>query len=90
MKRYSRAVKVEDKLFVYDREKSLVLYVGEIEKDMHLFGDEEIIDGKYFVVDRAGLSKENWANKQVRFEYLNEWAFELDWEAGSYDLGEFL
>ena len=91
MKRYSRAVKVEGKLFVYDREKSLVLYVGKIDnKNRKWFEDEETIDDKYFVVDRAGLSKDNWANKEARYDYLAEWAFELDCELSNYDLSEFI
>ena len=91
MKRYSRAVKVEGKLFVYDREKSLVLYVGKIDnKNRKWFEDEETIDDKYFVVDRAGLSKANWANKEARHDYLAEWAFELDCELSNYDLSEFV
>lgn len=91
MKRYSRAVKVEGKLFVYDREKSLVLYVGKIDnKNRKWFEDEETIDDKYFVVDRAGLSKDNWANKEARHDYLAEWAFELDCELSNYDLSEFI
>ena len=90
-KRYSRPVKVENKLFMYDHENSMVLYVGKIEKRIaHLFADEELIDGKYFVVDRAGLSKANWVNKMIRHDYLAEWAFELDCEVSSYDLSEFM
>jgi hypothetical protein len=90
-KRYSRPVKVEGKLFMYDHQNSMVLYVGKVDKKIsHLFEDEELIDGKYFVVDRAGLNKANWVNKEVRHDYLAEWAFELDCEVSSYDLSEFM
>lgn len=90
-KRFTRPVKVENKLFMYDRKNKLVLYVGKVDKNIsHLFEDEELIDGKYFVVDRAGLAPENWTNKTSRLDYLTEWAFELDCEVSSYDLSEFM
>lgn len=89
MKRYSRAVKVGNKLFMYDRQRSLVLYVGKVDAENRKWlEDEEIIDGKYFVVAQIGLREENWKNKDARFDYLNEWAFELDCEFS--DLSEFL
>ena len=95
----SRVYKVNGKRFRYDYGHSVVEYVGkaddamweeEIEWKAHhghpLFGIDSY---GYYVIDSAGLSVENWKNKEVRDEYLTEWGYELAEEARRLFEAEF-
>lgn len=66
MKKYSRVVKVNGKRFRYNFDDCLVEYI---------YTDRETKETE--VVESIGLRVENWKNKEVRDEYLWEWAYEL-------------
>ena len=69
MKKYSRVVKVDGKRFRYNFDDCLVEYI---------YTDKETKETE--VIESIGLRKENWTNKEIREEYLSEWAFELQCE----------
>lgn len=82
--------KVEGKLFRYNREHAIVEYITKATDDMYednvewqaKFGRDlwDIDEDGYFVMDSIGLMRESWDNKEVRVEYLTEWAWELEAE----------
>ena len=85
--------KIGNKTFQYDREKAIVRYVFKATPDMYeddanwmkkhgrpLYGIDE--DG-YVLLDSAGLSVENWKNKESRIEYLTLWCHDIDYETSS-------
>lgn len=43
-----------------------------------LFDTDET--GEYMIIDGVGLRKENWKNKEIRDEYLDQWNAEMDEE----------
>ena len=69
MKKYSKPVRVGEYKFRYNYTDSLVEW---------LYTDKKT--RKNEVLDSVGLKLENWKNKEVREEYLQEWAFELKCE----------
>lgn len=87
---------VNKKTFLYDEEKATVYYVApateEEKKDNEEWQEKygknhwplwDFINhnGKdYTIITYAGLSRENWKNKEAREEYLSEWLLELDEE----------
>lgn len=87
MSKYSGIYKRNGKCFKYDFEHSIVEYVCKASKEeladneewQKKFGKDlwDIDEAGYIVIDSAGLRAENWKNKEVRDEYLDEWLFEL-------------
>lgn len=90
MNKYSGIYKRNGKCFKYDFEHSIVEYVCKASKQelednkswQEKFGKNlwDIDENGYIVIDSAGLRAENWKNKEVRDEYLDEWIFELQAE----------
>ena len=90
MKRFSGVYKRGGKCFRYDFQNCLVQLVykaGEEEladnaEWMAKHGEPlwDIDESGYMVSQSVGLRPENWKNKAVRDEYLDEWLFELDEE----------
>ena len=91
--------KVGKKMFRYDEKNCVVQYVYEATPDMYeddaewmdkyghpLWGIDK--DG-YIVLDSAGLSRENWDDKEIRQEYLTEWCYEISDEV-NYLVSEFV
>ncbi len=89
----SKVYELKGKLFRYNFDRCVVEYVakaGEEElKDeaewlerygRPLFGLDA--DG-YMVLDSAGLSRENWENREARDSYLFAWTTDLDEEAAA-------
>ena len=88
----SKIYRFKGKDFRYDFDHCIVEYVSKADELMlkeesewkaahngrSLFGIDS--DG-YSLVDSIGLRKENWENKEVRDEYLEEWIAELEYEA---------
>lgn len=87
----SHPIKVSDKLFRYDFDRSVVEYIIKADaetireenewKQKHgspLFGIDA--DG-YIVCSTAGLNVSNWKDTDARGEYLSGWANELAEEA---------
>lgn len=64
--------------FAYDKKNNLLLY---------LYKDEE--DGNYYEVEAIGLRPNNWKNKNVRDEYIEEYLDELNMEI-SYLANDFI
>ena len=64
--------------FAHDKKNDLLLY---------LYKDEE--DGNYYEVEAIGLRPDNWKNKNVRNEYIEEYLDELDTEV-SYLANDFI
>lgn len=81
---------VNKKHFLYDEKIAIVYYVApatEMEKQnneewQEKFGHDlwKFINhnGKdYTLITSAGLSRENWKDKEAREEYLSEWLYDL-------------
>ena len=87
----SRVYKVEEKLFRYDYDNCIVEWVTKASKEelkdnaewLEKYGKPlfDIDEHGYITNDGIGLRLENWKNKEVREEYLAEWANELNYEA---------
>lgn len=91
LNKYSSPYEFENKLFRYNYEDCLVEWIHkatekEIEENEewkkahnnhHLYNIGE--DG-FEIIDTVGLRKENWNNKEIRNEYLEEWCFEINEE----------
>ena len=83
-------VKLNGKLFRFDRTNSMVEYVARADKQMLLDNEEwqkEFgknlwdIDGDGFVtIMSVGLSAENWDSKENREAYLSMWCDDIDEE----------
>lgn len=87
---------LKGKLFRYNEKTCIVEYIMKADaetiaeeaewKEKHggrpLFGIDA--DG-YMVLRSAGLSRENWNNRETRDEYLSEWCFDLDEELESME-----
>lgn len=58
--------------FAYDKKDCLVI---------RLYKED---DGTFTEITSVGLRPENWKNKAVRNEYLDEWIEEMSYEAQSY------
>lgn len=79
----SRAYKYGGKLFRYDFDDCMVEYIvkanAEMRKDnkewMEEFGKPmwEIDESGYCIIDRVGLRRENWKDKESRDYYLSTW-----------------
>lgn len=65
--KYSKVIKKDGKQFRYNYKDNVVEYIGEI-------------DGEIEILDSVGLSKENWDNKEVRDEYLDQYIMDLNEE----------
>lgn len=86
----SRVYKVEGRLFRYDFDNCLVEYLIKADEQMIQDNKEwfakfnsklwDIDDKGYCIIDEIGLRLENWQNKEVRLEYLTEYARELEYE----------
>lgn len=68
--RYSDIYNYHGRIYRYDYKDCYLQWIDN--------SDEE--PDKFEVVDEIGLSRENWDNKEVRDEYLAEWAAEIDAE----------
>ena len=84
---------VNKKTFLYDEEHAIVHYVTPATEEEKQDNEEwQVKYGKnlwdfinhngkdYTLITSAGLSRENWKNKEAREEYLSEWLWELDEE----------
>ena len=86
MKKYSAVYKRDGFSFRYNFERCVVEYVNKPSKEDLADNEEwiakygkplfDIVDG-YEVIDAVGLRAENWKNKALRDDYLDEWIFEL-------------
>lgn len=87
----SAPYKMDGKLFRYDFGDSTVEYITKatadeikLESDWAEKHDGERLVGigkdGYIILDTVGLRRENWANKEVRDEYLRGWSDDLDAE----------
>ena len=91
MAKSSGVYKKDGFLFRYDFERSVVEYIckasAEDLEDNKRWQEEykrdlwDIDKDGYMVLDSAGLSVENWKDKECRDEYLAEWIFELQAES---------
>ena len=86
MKKYSGVYKREGFSFRYNFERCIVEYVSKPSKEELADNEEWVakfgkplwdIEEGFIVIDAVGLCPENWKNKEVRDEYLDEWIFEL-------------
>ena len=91
----SAVYKFKGKLFRYNFDECLVEYIAKATKEeleenkewQKKFGKNlwDIDENGYIEIDAVGLRKENWTRKEVRDEYLSEWAAEMH-EALEYEL----
>jgi len=98
MKTYTISYEGKKMSFQYDRKTATVLYVMKASEEDIKDNEEwikkygrpliEIQEDGYMVLERVGLSRENWDNKETRDEYLSGWCFELEEEL-AYMAAEF-
>ena len=73
----SEIYKRNGKMFRYDYDSAIVEYLAKADED----DPPEWVKDGYITLEGVGLRKENWDNKRIRDEYLDEWSEELDYEA---------
>lgn len=87
----SKPYKLNGKLFRYDDENCLVEYIEKADPETVKADEEWRADHQgrslygvgadgYIVLDTAGLSRENWKNREARDGYLSAWCNDLDAE----------
>lgn len=92
MEKTKQIYKYNGKTFRYDFNRSVVEYVAKADAQMVADDNEwkathngrslwDIDADGYIVLDAVGLSREHWKHKDERNEYLDEYAYELDYEA---------
>lgn len=80
-------VQYKDKDFAYDKKDNVLHYLFKDEEEVDIFGS---LDKTPFrSLDAAGFSADSWADKDVRDEYLDSYASDLDDEA-SYMIQDFI
>lgn len=77
--------KHNNKDYVYDKSKNLVIMLFKDEDEVKELGDS----APYRELDTVGLSQENWSNKELRDEYLDEYEFNLQEESDAL-LNDFI
>lgn len=75
--KYSKNYTIQGKTFRYDYDHAVVEWIYKNE------------DGKWEVLDGAGLRLENWKNKEARDEYLQEWIMDIEADA-EYQMDMFI
>lgn len=74
--KYSRNYTLQGKTFRYDYDNNIVEWIYKE-------------NGKWEVIDGAGLRLENWKNKETRNEYLQEWIMDIEADA-EYQMDWFI
>ena len=77
--------KYKGKEFAYDTQDAVVIYLFRDDDEIETLGNK----APYREMDAVGLSRNNWRNKEVRNEYLDEYLYDLDSYA-SYAADEFV
>ena len=82
MNRYSTPVRMNKKVFIYDRDDAVVCWVQKINKDTSDWEKKHFgtINDTWLIIDSVGLGRDNWRNRETREMYLQQWCDEIEEE----------